>query len=143
MQIDTSIAVQRPAEDVIGFVADVRNDPRWHTDVLVATASSDAVAVGTVFNVKVKPSMGVSEGTMTVTRLEPNLVEFDGRMGKMAPTVRMTAAAEGGGSRLTRTVELEPPGAMRLMSPVIKRMIAKDNERFLANLKRVLEQQQG
>jgi hypothetical protein len=27
--------------------------------------------MGTVFDVKVKPSMGVSEGTMAVTRLEP------------------------------------------------------------------------
>jgi hypothetical protein len=34
-------------------------------------SSTDVVQMGTVFDVKVKPSMGVSEGTMTVTRLDP------------------------------------------------------------------------
>jgi hypothetical protein len=28
---------------------------------------------------------------------------------------------------------------MRVMTPMIKRMIGKDNDRFLANLKRLLE----
>ena len=141
MQIDTSINVQRRPEDVVRFVADVRNDPRWHTDILEARSSTDEVTVGTVFDIKVEPAMGVSEGTMKVSRLEPDLVEFEGHMGKMAPRVRMRAVADGTGARVTRIVELEPPGAMRLMGPMIKRKIAKDNERFLANLKRVLEEQ--
>jgi hypothetical protein len=36
-------------------------------------------------------------------------------------------------------VELDPPGIMRAMSPLIKRMIGKGNGGFLANLKRLLE----
>ena len=81
-------SLARPAAEVFAFIADVRNDPTWHTDVLEVRSSTDAVGMGTVFDVKVKPSMGVSEGTMTVTRFEPGrLVEYQGRMGKMAPTV--------------------------------------------------------
>jgi hypothetical protein len=34
---------------------------------------------------------------------------------------------------------MDPPGIMRVMSPLIERKIAKDNEQFLANLKRLLE----
>ena len=93
-----------------------------------------------VFEVKVKPSMGVSEGTMTVSRLEPGrLIEFQGRMGKMAPTVTNVCEQDGPGTLVTRRVQLEPPGLMRLMSPLIQRMIGKSNEGFLANLKRLLE----
>ena len=96
--------------------------------------------MGTVFNVKVKPSMGVSEGTMTVTRFEPGrLIEYQGRMGKMAPTVTNMCEPDAQGTRVTRRVELEPPGLMLVMTPLIKRMIAKSNDGFLANLKRLLE----
>ena len=98
----------------------------------------------TVFNVKVKPSMGVSEGTMTVSRFEPGkLIEFHGRMGKMAPTVTNICEPEAQGTRVTRRVELEPPGLMRVMTPLIKRMIAKSNDGFLAKLKRLLESSSG
>src|SRR5204863_9357671 len=120
MKVERGISIARPPADVFTYVADVRNDPSWHTDVLEVRSSTDDVRSGTVFTVKVKPSMGVSEGTMTVSRLEPDrLVEFQGRMGRMAPTVTNICEPEAGGTRVTRRVELEPPGIMRLMSPLI------------------------
>jgi carbon monoxide dehydrogenase subunit G len=144
MKVERKISIARPPAEVFSHIADVRNDPSWHTDVLEVRSSTDVVGVGTVFNVKVKPSMGVSEGTMTVSRFEPGkLVEFQGRMGKMAPTVTNICEPEAQGTRVTRRVELEPPGAMRVMTPLIKRMIAKSNDGFLANLKRLLERSAG
>jgi len=140
MRIERSISIGRAPGEVFSFISDVRNDPAWHTDVLEVHSSTDDVAVGTVFDVRVKPSMGVSEGTMTVARYEPpRLVEFRGRMGKMAPTVTNICEPEGEGTRVTRRVDLEPPGVMRAMSPLIKRMIGKSNDGFLANLRRLLE----
>jgi carbon monoxide dehydrogenase subunit G len=140
MKVERNISIARPPAEVFGYIADVRNDPSWHTDVLEVSSSTDAVGMGTVFNVKVKPSMGVSEGTMTVSRLEPGkLIEFKGKMGKMTPTVTNICESDGQGTRVTRRVELEPPGPMRVMSPLIKRMIGKSNDGFLANLKRLLE----
>ena len=140
MEVDTTVTIARQPSEVFGYVADIRNDPSWHTDVLEVHSSTDVVGPGTVFDVKVKPSMGVSEGTLTVSRFEPGkLVEFKGRMGKMAPTVIHMCEAAGDGTRLTRRVQLEPSGVMRVMTPVIRKKIAKDNTRFLANLKTVLE----
>ncbi len=140
MKVERNISISRPPAEVFSLIADVRNDPTWHTDVLEVRSSTDVVGVGTVFNVKVKPSMGVSEGTMTVTRLEPGrLVEFHGQMGKMAPTVTNICEPDSQGTRVTRRVEMNPPGMMRVMSPLIGRMIAKSNDGFLANLKRLLE----
>jgi uncharacterized protein YndB with AHSA1/START domain len=140
MKAERKISIARPPAEVFSYMADVRNDPTWHTDVLEVGSSTDAVGMGTVFDVKVKPSMGVSEGTMTVTRFEPGkLIEYQGRMGKMAPTVTNICEPEAQGTRVTRRVELEPPGLMRVMTPLIKRTIAKSNDGFLANLKRLLE----
>ena len=140
MRVERSIVIARPPAEVFAYISDVRNDPSWHTDVQEVRSSTEDVRVGTVFDVRVKPSMGVSKGTMTVARLEPGrLVEFRGDMGKMAPTVTNICDPDGAGTRVVRRVELEPPGAMRLMSPLIARMIGKSNEGFLANLKRVME----
>ncbi len=84
--------------------------------------------------------MGVSEGTMTVSRFEPGkLIEFKGRMGKMAPTVTNICEPAADGTLVTRRVELEPPGLMRVMTPLIKNIIGKGNAGFLANLKKLLE----
>jgi carbon monoxide dehydrogenase subunit G len=140
MKVERSISIARPPAEVFNYIADIRNDPSWHTDVTEVSASTDAVGLGTVFHVKVKPSMGVSEGAMTVSRLEPGrLIEFDGRMGRMAPRVTNICEADRQGTRVTRRVEIDPPGIMRLMSPLIASKIGKDNDRFLANLKRLLE----
>lgn len=140
MKVERTVAIAQPPGDVLRYVADIRNDPTWHTDVLEVRSSSDDVALGTVFDVKVKPSMGVSEGTMTVSRFEPGaLIEFRGRIGKMEPTVTNLVEPDGEGTRLTRRVEIEPPGVMRAVAPLMKRMIGKSNEGFLANLKRLLE----
>jgi len=140
MKVERKISIARPPTEVFSYIADVRNDPSWHTDMLEVRSSTDVVGMDTVFNVKVKPSMGVSEGTMTVSRFEPGtLIEFQGRMGKMAPTVTNICEPEAQGTLVTRRVELEPPGVMRVMTPLIKRMIAKSNDGFLANLKRLLE----
>ena len=140
MKVERKISIARPPAEVFSYMADVRNDPSWHTDVLEVRSSTDAVGMGTVFDVKVKPSMGVSEGTMTVSRFEPGrLIEFHGRMGKMTPTVTNICEPDAQGTRVTRRVEMNPPGMMRVMSPFIGRMIAKSNDGFLANLKRLLE----
>lgn len=144
MKVERTISVARPPAEVFSYIADVRNDPTWHTDVLEVRSSSDVVGMGTVFTVKVKPSMGVSEGTMTVSRFEPGkLIEFHGRMGKMEPTVTNICEPVAQGTRVTRRVEIEPSGIMRVMTPLMKRMIAKSNDGFLANLKRLLEGSDG
>jgi uncharacterized protein YndB with AHSA1/START domain len=140
MRVERKISIRRPPADVFGYISDIRNDPTWHTDVLDVRSSTDVVGMGTVFDVKVKPSMGVSEGTMTVSRFDPGrLVEFQGRMGRMEPTVTNICEPEADGTLVTRRVELDPSGIMRLMSPMIASKIGKGNEGFLANLKRVLE----
>lgn len=140
MRVERRISIARPPDEVFDYIADVRNDPSWHTDVLEVSSSTDAVQMGTEFTVRVKPSMGVSRGSMTVTKLEPGkLIELQGRMGRMSPTVTNICEPDGSGTLVTRRVEMEMPGLMRLMAPMAQSKIGKGNEGFLANLKRLLE----
>ncbi|MGH2703785.1 MAG: SRPBCC family protein [Actinomycetota bacterium] len=139
--IESTESIARLAADVFAFVSDVRNDPRWHTDVLEAKLTGGAsVGKGSTFEIKMKPFMGTSEGTVRVAEYEsPRRAVLKGRMGKMEPTTILTVAPDGAGSRVTRRIEMEPRGLLRLMAPFMGGAARKRNAGFLANLKRVLE----
>lgn len=141
-RVEVSTSIARSPEDVFAFVADLRNEHRWHTDILEAKLQSNGpVDRGTQFWVRVKPSMGVSEGIFTVEEYRPpRVTALRGAMGKMKVGVTHSVEPEGNGSRFTRRIEVTPPGPAVLMTPVIKRMIRKANLGFVANLKRVLEE---
>jgi uncharacterized protein YndB with AHSA1/START domain len=136
-----SESVTRAPEDVFVFIADVRNDPRWHTDVLEARLIDGApVGKHARFEIRTKPFMGISGGTVTVTHFDPpTRIVFDVSMEKMRPTTTFTIVADGGGTRVTRQVVMEPFGLLRLMAPFLGGMMSRRNAGFLANLKRVLE----
>jgi len=140
-RVEVSTTIARSPEDVFSFVVDMRNEHRWHTDVLEAKLQGDGpVERGTQFWVRVKPSMGVSEGTFTVEEYQPpRVTALRGTMGKMKLAITHRVEPEGEGSRFTRRIEVTPPGPAVLMTLVIKRMIRKANLGFVANLKRVLE----
>jgi carbon monoxide dehydrogenase subunit G len=139
--VENSSSIARPPGDVFAFVSDVRNEPRWHTDLLEARLTSEGpIGTGSTFAVRLKSFMGRSEGTLTLSEYEPpRRAVFLGQMGKMAPTVILTVEPEGQGSRFTRRVDMEMPGPMRLMVPFMHGMLRKRNAGFAANLKRVLE----
>ena len=141
MIVQVTETVARSPAEVFRVVSDVRNDPQWHTDVLDARLTNGVeVAQGSVFDVTIKPAMGVSGGTITIAELDPpHRVVMRGRMGKMEPTVTHAVEPVPGGSRFTRQVELSLPFPMAAMTPLVRRMIAKANKRSVANLKRVLE----
>lgn len=142
---ESSEPIDRSAEEVFTFIADVRNDPRWHTDVLEARLiDGETVGKGSTFEIKTNPFMGVSGGTVTVSQYEPsNRVVFDVRMGTMEPTTTFTVVPENGGCRVTRRIDMEPHGLLRLMAPFMGGMARRRNAEFLANLRRVLETDMG
>lgn len=89
MIIENQAAIARPAEEVFAFVADPRNDPKWHTDVLEVHRTDDGPV--------------------------------------------------GAGSRFTRHVQIPARGLLRIIAPLMAPMARKEADRFLANLKRELE----
>jgi hypothetical protein len=60
-------------------------------------------------------------------------------MGKLEPTTTFTVLPDGDRCRVTRRIDMEPLGLMRVMAPVMGGMMRKRNAEFLANLRRVLE----
>ena len=141
ISFESSEWIDRPAEEVFAFVSDIRNDPQWHTDILEAEyAGPGSTTAGATFRTRFKPFMGLSEGTGTVTVYEPpRRVVLTSQMGKFEPVLTLTVEPDGAGSRITRRLDMEPHGMLRIMAPFTGGMMRRRNAGFLTNLKRVLE----
>ena len=142
--IESTEWIDRPVEHVFAFVSDVRNDPQWHTDVVeVELETPQPLTTGTTFRVRFKPFMGLSEGTGAVTAYEPpRRVVVAHHMGRFEPVTTLTVEPDGGGSRITRLVQMEPVGMLRFMAPFMGGMMRKSSAGFLSNLKGLLEMDQ-
>lgn len=136
-----SIMIGRPVEEVFAYVADVTNDPAWHTDIVEARKTTEGpVGMGTVWHTRFKPSMGISEADMAVVAFEPNRVlAMKGDVGPMHPTLTYRFEPTDGGTKFTRRVQIKVSGWMKIMQPIMGMMIPKQNQTFIANLKRMLE----
>lgn len=64
VDVTVSTKINRPVDQVFAFVADMENEPQWHTDALeVKRLSGGQVGIGTSFQVQFKPSpMGAVGG---------------------------------------------------------------------------------
>ena len=59
-----SVVIARPAGEVFDYVADLRNEPKWHVDVSSVPRETDRVpVVGRTYPVKFKPFMGKTDGS--------------------------------------------------------------------------------
>jgi uncharacterized protein YndB with AHSA1/START domain len=141
--IDVSVntSINRPVEEVFRFVEDGDNMPRWDPDLIRATKTSEGpMAVGTTFHLDIKPFMGETEGTGSVIAYEPNkLIELQWDMGKLKPHVYHIFTDDGARTTFTRRIHMDPSGVLRLMQPMMRRMIRKHNVQYLATLKRLIE----
>jgi uncharacterized protein YndB with AHSA1/START domain len=130
--------IARSAQEVFDYISDVRNDPNWHTDVHEATVigGNGSVQNGTVFDVKARVS-----GTEEIVVYDaPHKVVLRGSdMGKMVPTDTRTVTPVDGGVEFTRHVEVEASGFMGFMMKMMTGMAARRNDKFVENLKSVLE----
>ncbi|WP_426988910.1 SRPBCC family protein [Pseudarthrobacter sp. Y6] len=136
-----TVTVARNTDEVFRFVADLRNEPKWHTDVDSVPPGTDAVpVVGKTYPLKFKPFMGATHGTLTAIEVEPGArVVYRGEFAGLKPLITYTIQTAGKGTRFTRSVEMRPTGLKMLMTPVMALMVPRNNKAVVQNLKRELE----
>ena len=143
IRASAGIVINAPPEEVFRFVSDPTNEPTWHTDVVEA----ELIGGGTFEPGRrvryVFPFAGRrTEGSAEVVGFEPGhlvRLRFKGVPMNLDPVITLAVEPVPGGSRFTRTVEIEPQGFKRLLAPLLRGFIAKRNAGFVANLKRLLE----
>ena len=145
IHVENSAIIGRPVEDVWAFVSDVRNEPRWHTDIInIRSASEPADApaswvLGAVWLVTVQ-FMGRREYEVEITGLEETrLIEMTTRTGPVRPKATYLFEPANEGTRFTRRVDLPLRGLLRVLGPMMRRDVRNRNARFVSNLRRLLE----
>jgi uncharacterized protein YndB with AHSA1/START domain len=137
---EATVRIERPAEEIFDFLADGRNNPKWRPAVTEIALVSGA-GVGATYRQTMRgPGGRTIAGDYRVTESDrPRLLQFEVIAGPARP--RGTFHLEPVGSdatQVTFSLNLQPTGVMRLMTPMIKRQMRREVS-ALRDLKRVLE----
>ena len=136
-----SVDIERAPADVYRYVADLRNEPTWHVDIVGVPADTlPEPEVGRAVSVTFKPFFGKTNGTFTALEVEPHSrIVYRADFAGLQPVITYRVDPAGAAARFTRAVEMQPHGMAKLMTPMMKRMLPRRNRLFVQNLKRELE----
>jgi polyketide cyclase/dehydrase/lipid transport protein len=122
-QLETT--VPQPQGEAFDFFIDFRNEPAWNPDcLLVEKTSNGPIGLGTTFDGKMK---GVGPNKAEIVAYDrPNrcTVIERSRVGEGTFDFRF-APANGGGTRIEMTMQIKPKGPMRLLQPLMGKMLGK------------------
>lgn len=145
--MESTVIIERPVEEVFGFVVDLTNIPATDPSVRsVQKTSEGPIGADTTFLMRQEaPPVGkVREATVRYTAVEPNRnIEFEAMVGPITPTARLTFEQANGGTRVTFRGEPNPVGPLKIISPLISRQGQRMWDKRLAGLKSTLEAPEG
>jgi len=147
MNVESMVIIERPVEEVFGFVVDLTNIPSMDPSVeSVEKTSEGPIEAGTTFRMRQKtPPLGkVREASVHYTAVETNKkIEFEAMVEPISPTASLTFEQANGGTRVTFRGEPNPVGPFKVLSPLISRQGQRMWDKRLAGLKSTLETAEG
>ena len=137
--VDNSIGIAAPAEKVFDYVTDVRREPEWNPQLREPEKLTPGpVGAGTRYRVQFGRGMGIAiiENTgfdrphswSAVSTARRLTVRFHGQVSPIP-----------GGCQLAVHTELNPHGALRVLSPLLPRVIRRSWEQDLRTIKTIIE----
>ena len=141
IRIQASVTVNRPLEEVFRFMTDNQNALQWQSGLLEARVTNDVIGVGKTW-VDVVQVLGQRiEIASELTEFEPlRTVGFKSTSGPIPLEGRYAFRPDGGGAKVTFTMQGEAGGFFKLAEPIVARSTQRQWETNLANLKDLLEQ---
>jgi uncharacterized membrane protein len=141
VRVEQSVVIDRPIEAVFAFLAPFANIPRWEAGILEAgQVSPGPLGVGARGR-DVRRFMGRRvETTYEVTEYAPP-ARFAVRSlaGPTPVAARYTLERLAGGTRVRSEADLAIGGPMRLVAPLLSRLLGRQHARDLQRLKGLLE----
>ena len=142
--VEETVTIARPVEEVFAFLADPTKIPIWRPDVLAVDGATGRLTAGATFDEWIRFG-GRKAWRMRVVEVEPGrraVIEAIAGPG-VRPTQRFTCHPVDGGTRVTFRGTIHTLGAYRLVEPLLPRIIRRNWQRYLANLKAQLETAAG
>ena len=138
--VEVSIVINRPLEEVFVFLSDLRNNLKWRSGMIEAEkTSAGPIGVGTTYRM-VNDLFGRRiEGEAEVTEYEPNRKYATmNKSGLPIETKRIFEAVDGG-TRVTFAVKAELGGLFKLAEPLVASMGKRRLEADAAMVKEFIE----
>jgi hypothetical protein len=135
------IRIERPAEQVFDFLADLSNEPQFNPDASdIVNVTEDEIGLGTVYTETVKP-LGFFE--VRIHEYDrPRLLGFDARNSRADIRVVFRFTPVDGATDMTAELDMEPKGAFRLMTPLLGPMVRRTLQKQRGpRIKRAVESQ--
>jgi uncharacterized protein YndB with AHSA1/START domain len=148
--VEGEIVIRRPVEEVFDYVADERHEPTFNARMSrVELLTPEPIGDGSQFGVEMTMMRRVFDMTIEFTEFErPRLLGSMSRSlqrgGKDRPlltTGSLTFDSVSEGTRLHWSWQVETPGAMKLLTPLVVRMGRRQERRVWSSLKQLLERQ--
>jgi hypothetical protein len=147
--VEGEIVIERPVEEVFDYVADERHGPSFNRRISrVELLTPGPIGVGSRFGVEVTMMRRVFDMTVEFTVFErPQRLGSVSRSlprgGKGRPLLTegsLSFDPVPEGTRMRWSWQVETPGAMRLLVPLVARMGRRQERRVWGSLKRLLEE---
>jgi uncharacterized protein YndB with AHSA1/START domain len=140
IQHEVTIHINRPVEQVFGFLADARNLHTWQSNLVEnEQLTEEPMSVGTRFREVRRMGPRQSEIQIEITDFEPNKRFATKTLTHPQVTVTYTFEPEDGGTRLTNKFVMSTREDMRLTEPLLADSIKKDTDSDFEKLKYVIE----
>ena len=146
LEVSVSADIDRPADEVFAYIADMANNPKWQQGQQACTWTSDPpLRLGSTYD-----QTATFLGKTIVSSFE--VVEFDeGSTIRIRTTestmpidvTRQVVAREEGGSTVTAVVRGDATGLFRLAEPALKPLVRRSVRKDYERLKELLEADAG
>jgi uncharacterized protein YndB with AHSA1/START domain len=140
IRFTNTIEIERPRNEVFAYLGDLEHTPEWNWAVDETTKTTEGPAgVGTEYRQTRSVPTRATE-TLRITAFEePRLVAVEGTLGPFPARLSYELKDEGRHTTVINTVELDPPGMLRIASPILSRRIKASVADNLNVLKEQLE----
>lgn len=140
--ITASIEIDRPTDEVFAYLADMSNNPSWQKGQQECVWTSEPpTRLGSTYDQSARFLGKEIRSSFEVVEYEPgSLIRITSTSGTMPIDVtREVKSLPDGGSVVSATVVGEPPGLMRLLGPLLDRMVQASVRKDYERLKAILE----
>jgi len=136
-----SVIINRPVQEVWKFISNIENAPKWDRAVIAGHQITEGpLGVGITWQTTRQVFGRRRTPTYVVSEYEANhKIALKAFLGPFQGQVRFAFESVPEGTRFTQSFEMESSGGWNLLTPFLVRMLTRDGEADLANIKRVLE----
>ena len=122
------VSVDRPAEEVFDFVADLENEPEFNPDASNIRKTTDGpIGLGTTYEEDVKP---LGHFVVRIHEYErPTLLGFDARNPRADIRVLFRFTPRGAATDVAAEIEMAMKGPLRLLEPILRPMVQRMYDR--------------